>query len=103
MSSVPVDAGAASVGDWSLLRPRTWCASGQGRLVAVLATVMLALCHGFLGESYWEQVRHRVFDTYQSIAPRQVQALPVVIVDIDEASITALGQWPWPHTSGTPD
>ena len=39
-----------------------------------------------------------VFDTYQSIAPRQVQALPVVIVDIDEASITALGQWPWPRT-----
>ena len=98
MPSVPVDAGAASVGGWSLLRPRTWCASGQGRLVAVLATMMLALCYGFLGESYWERVRHRVFDTYQSIAPRQVQALPVVIVDIDEASITALGQWPWPRT-----
>ena len=81
-----------------MLRPRTWCASGQGRLVAVLATVMLALCYGFLGESYWERVRHRVFDTYQSIAPRQVQALPVVIVDIDEASIAALGQWPWPRT-----
>src|SRR5262249_1187751 len=40
----------------------------------------------------------RVFDTYQSIAPRQVQTQPVVIVEIDEASVTALGQWPWPRT-----
>ena len=49
MPNVPGDAGAASVGGWSLRRPRTWCASGQGRLVAVLATVMLALFYGFLG------------------------------------------------------
>ena len=79
-------------------RPRTWFAAGQGRLVAVLATMVLVLCHGWLGESYWEPVRYGVFDTYQSMAPRQVQVLPVVIVEIDEASVTALGQWPWPRT-----
>jgi serine phosphatase RsbU (regulator of sigma subunit)/CHASE2 domain-containing sensor protein len=72
--------------------------SGQGRPVAVLVTVVLALFYGFLGKSSWERVRYRVFDTYQAMAPRQVQALPVVIVDIDEASVTALGQWPWPRT-----
>jgi serine phosphatase RsbU (regulator of sigma subunit)/CHASE2 domain-containing sensor protein len=66
--------------------------------VAVLATVVLALFYGCLGTSFWERVRYRVFDTYQAMAPRQVQALPVVIVDIDEASVTALGQWPWPRT-----
>ena len=98
MPSVPADTGAVHIGGWSLLRPRTWFAHGQGRLVAVLATVVLALCHGFLGKSYWERVRYGVFDTYQSMAPRQVQALPVVIVEIDEASVTALGQWPWPRT-----
>jgi serine phosphatase RsbU (regulator of sigma subunit) len=75
-----------------------WCANGQDRLVAVLVTAVLALCYGFLGKSYWERVRHGVFDMYQSMAPRRVQALPVVIVDIDEASVTALGQWPWPRT-----
>jgi adenylate cyclase len=64
----------------------------------VLVTVVLALFYGLLGQSSWEPVRSRVFDTYQSLAPRQVQALPVVIVDIDEASVTALGQWPWPRT-----
>jgi adenylate cyclase len=70
-----------------------WFASGQGRPVAVLVTVVLALFYGLLGQSSWEPVRSRVLDTYQSLAPRQVQALPVVIVDIDEASVTALGQW----------
>ena len=97
MPSVPADAGVVPIGGRSLLRPHTWCASGQGRPVAVLVTMVLALFYGFLGQSSWELVRQRVFDTYQSIAPRQVQALPVVIVDIDEASVTALGQWPWPR------
>ncbi len=98
MPSVPADVGVVHIGGWSLLCPRTWFASGQGRPVAVLVTVVLALFYGLLGQSSWEPVRSRVFDTYQSMAPRQVQALPVVIVDIDEASVTALGQWPWPRT-----
>jgi adenylate cyclase len=46
----------------------------------------------------FQPLRALVFDTYQKIWPRQVQALPVVIVHIDEASLTALGQWPWPRT-----
>jgi adenylate cyclase len=96
--SVPADVGVVHIGGWSLLCPRTWFASGQGRPVAVLVTVVLALFYGFLGQSSWEPVRSRVFDAYQSMAPRQVQALPVVIVDIDAASVTALGQWPWPRT-----
>jgi adenylate cyclase len=96
--SVPADTEVAHIGGWSLLCPRMWFASGQGRPVAVLVTVVLALFYGLLGQSSWEPVRSRVFDTYQSLAPRQVQALPVVIVDIDEASVTALGQWPWPRT-----
>jgi len=96
--SMSADAGAASVGGWSLLHPCTWFANGPGRPVAMLTTVVLALCHGFLGQSYWEPVRYRVFDTYQAMAPWQGQALNVVIVDIDEASVTALGQWPWPRT-----
>ena len=45
-----------------------------------------------------ETLRLRVFDAYQSILPRQSAARPILIVDIDEASIAALGQWPWPRT-----
>jgi serine phosphatase RsbU (regulator of sigma subunit) len=64
----------------------------------VLVTVVLALFYGFLGQSSWEWMRNVVFDTYQSMVPRQMQQSSIVIVDIDEASIDALGQWPWPRT-----
>ncbi|HEY5867354.1 MAG TPA: CHASE2 domain-containing protein [Candidatus Tectomicrobia bacterium] len=98
MHSVPADTEAAPTGGWSSLQPRSWFARGHVRLAAVLATVVLALFYVFLGPRYWERVRHMVFDTYQSLAPRQVHKLPVVIVAIDNASLTALGQWPWPRT-----
>ena len=39
------------------------------------------------------------FDAYQRIAPRDVSTLPAVIVAIDDKSITALGQWPWPRST----
>ena len=39
------------------------------------------------------------FDLYQRIAPRNVVAFPTVIVAIDDKSIAALGQWPWPRTT----
>ena len=45
-----------------------------------------------------EELRLRAFDVYQVLAPRIVTQRPVTIVDIDEASIKALGQWPWPRT-----
>src|SRR4029079_10864385 len=35
---------------------------------------------------------------FQTIAPRSDTSRPVVIVDIDEASLSAYGQWPWPRT-----
>ncbi len=39
------------------------------------------------------------FDTLQRIWPRQANDIsPVRIVDIDEASLKKLGQWPWPRT-----
>ena len=45
-----------------------------------------------------ENLRLRGFDLYQTIKPRVSTVRPVVIVDIDEASLQALGQWPWPRT-----
>lgn len=37
------------------------------------------------------------FDVYQQIAPRPDADAPVRIVDIDEDSLAAYGQWPWPR------
>ncbi|NUU44714.1 CHASE2 domain-containing protein [Tardiphaga robiniae] len=45
-----------------------------------------------------EELRLRVFDTYQVIQPRLKTAKPVTIVDIDEKSLAKYGQWPWPRT-----
>lgn len=40
--------------------------------------------------------RETTFDLFQQIKPREAPAdLPVRIIDIDEASLAAIGQWPW--------
>ncbi|MCV9999779.1 adenylate/guanylate cyclase domain-containing protein [Pararhizobium sp. YC-54] len=43
------------------------------------------------------QAREVAFDEYQRLAPRIFQDVPVRVVDIDEASLRELGQWPWPR------
>ena len=68
---------------------------GVAQLVALAALVALRI---------WdppplESLRARTFDFYQQIKPNEVSLRPSVIVDIDEASLAAYGQWPWPRTS----
>ena len=45
-----------------------------------------------------EELRLRTFDFYQVLRQREQKIHPVAIVDIDEASLQAIGQWPWPRT-----
>jgi adenylate cyclase len=45
-----------------------------------------------------EEIRLQAFDFFQALKPRVAEQRPVVIVDIDEKSLKALGQWPWPRT-----
>jgi adenylate cyclase len=45
-----------------------------------------------------EELRLRTFDLFQVMRPREQKTRPVVIVDIDEASLREIGQWPWPRT-----
>jgi adenylate cyclase len=45
-----------------------------------------------------QEIRVRVFDLFQFLHPREATQRPVVIVDIDEKSLKAIGQWPWPRT-----
>jgi adenylate cyclase len=46
-----------------------------------------------------QELRARTFDFFQVLRPRPQEIRPVVIVDIDEASLKANGQWPWPRTT----
>ena len=45
-----------------------------------------------------EEIRVRIFDTFQRMDPRVKKVRPVSIVDIDEKSLRKFGQWPWPRT-----
>ena len=70
------------------------------RLIPVLlGLVVLALLTWIrLSDPYLVQaMRDVTFDSYQRIAPREAADHPLRIVDIDEASLVALGQWPWPR------
>ncbi len=66
-------------------------------IITISATALLMLLR------YWDPaptqvLRQRVFDFYQRVQPRVASELPVVIVDLDEESLKAYGQWPWPRT-----
>jgi adenylate cyclase len=70
---------------------------GFGRIVGLLLLV------GLLALRIWdpgpiEALRQRSFDIYQLMHPRAARQDLVTIVDIDETSLRALGQWPWPRT-----
>jgi len=45
-----------------------------------------------------ESFRAKVFDIFQMIKPRVYQDTPVRIIDIDDESLSRIGQWPWPRT-----
>jgi adenylate cyclase len=70
---------------------------GIGRIVGLLLLVEL-LALRVWDPSPIEALRHKSFDIYQILHPRAVHDDLVSIVDIDERSLRALGQWPWPRT-----
>ncbi len=67
---------------------------GKGRWAAFL---ILALMIGVrAADPWWVEVPRLVlFDRFQAWQPRESGELQVMIVDIDESSLAALGQWPW--------
>lgn len=70
----------------------------QGRPIAIALLLFLSTAFAIFGAGYWQYVNNLVFDSYQRLLPRKVSRLPVVIIDIDDASLAALGRWPWPRS-----
>lgn len=64
---------------------------------AVLLLGIIALAVIF-SDGLEQALAYRLFDAYQTMMPRQRSSAPAVIVAIDEASLKAHGQWPWPRT-----
>jgi adenylate cyclase len=58
--------------------------------------IVLALCLLRAADPYPVRVaRDTAFDFYQQLAPRPPGDYPVRVIDIDEASLAEIGQWPW--------
>jgi adenylate cyclase len=60
-------------------------------LLMVLATARLT------DPGFVRDMRALYFDRLQQAFPRPAADLPVRVIDIDEASLARLGQWPWPR------
>jgi adenylate cyclase len=79
---------------------RRWFARriGYARLVCVVLLIGFAALR-VADPAPVEEIRVRTFDTFQRVDPRaRLAKSPVAIVDIDDQSLTKLGQWPWPRT-----
>jgi adenylate cyclase len=63
-------------------------------LLAAIAGIALLISD----PRFMQSLRNTVFDQYQRWHPRDYQAVPVRVIDIDEESLVRLGQWPWPRT-----
>jgi len=70
---------------------------GVGRIVALLLLGELLVLR-IWDPAPIEALRHKSFDIYQLMHPRAQRQDLVAIVDIDEKSLRAIGQWPWPRT-----
>jgi adenylate cyclase len=81
--------------------PAGWSAAtrrvGRVRLVAVPVLVLLTalIASGFFSRT---RLQATWFDDYQMFHPRRIVSMPATIVEIDDKSLKALGQWPWPRT-----
>lgn len=80
---------------------------GKGRPVALVILLFLTFANltselhedsfvSILGKPF-QSARKTLFDGYFRGNPRTVAAQPVTIVEIDEATLAAVGQWPWPR------
>ena len=68
-----------------------------GRAVA-LGVVAIALTLRLLNFGIAEGPRLRIFDLEERLWSRPAALSPVLVVDIDEASLARYGQWPWPRS-----
>jgi len=81
--------------EFSLAAIGRWTLAG-GRPVALLLLILALVWRGADPGDFLEIGRAKVFDLYQQIHPRERPAdRPVAVVDIDEGSLAAMGQWPW--------
>ncbi|MEN9887335.1 MAG: hypothetical protein RL758_1913 [Pseudomonadota bacterium] len=83
----------ARLSNWFLRTGRR----SKGRFAATALLVLLVVLIGLPDFAPVRFARLELFDQYQHLSPRQARSNSVVIVEIDEATLGTLGQWPWPR------
>lgn len=68
------------------------------RWLVPLAALGLAVGLRVAAPTAVQNLQLRVFDELQRLSPRPYEEAPVRIVDIDDATLERVGQWPWPRT-----
>lgn len=76
---------------------RVWRHIGWSRVAGLLVLAILLLIR-IIDPIFVERLRLQAFDVYQRLHPRTPAVLPVAILDVDDRSLTEVGQWPWPRT-----
>ena len=67
-------------------------------LILTSVVLLLAVALRIADPEPVARLRLSIFDSYLNLAPRSADpSFPVRIVDIDEASLARVGQWPWPR------
>src|SRR5262249_53445041 len=75
---------------------RRWLTRGRLAALVILAVVLVVRA---LDPAPVQPLFMRSFDLLQALFPRTAEDQPVVIVDVDDESLAAIGQWPWPRTT----
>jgi len=70
---------------------------GRGRWLPLILFLLALTALRALDPAPVAQLRELAFDLFQKLHPRAGSSARTVIVDIDEASLAAHGQWPWPR------
>src|SRR5262249_45710652 len=66
----------------------------------VFALIGGAILLRYVDPFFVNALRLIAFDTFQRLNPEPYDPnLPIRIVDIDEKSLSVIGQWPWPRTT----
>ncbi|HEV2000783.1 MAG TPA: CHASE2 domain-containing protein, partial [Xanthobacteraceae bacterium] len=72
---------------------------GRLYILLVFGILAAAVAIRLIDPFFVQALRLIAFDGYQRLSPAVYdENLPVRIVDIDEASLAKIGQWPWPRT-----
>jgi len=73
---------------------------GLGYISLVSVLIAAAILLRYIDPFFVRSLRLIAFDSYQRLNPEKYDpSLPIRIVDIDEPSLSRIGQWPWPRTT----